>query len=318
MKYQIVTRPNSLRILVRDGEIDALGSHSGITRLPLQKVLLRSHSRKPWRMSLSHESLTKAAAILRRGRGNPPVAIGHLQSACAPADVDEAMQIQDALNEILTRDGLGRVIGTKIGCTTKVMQDFLGMRHPCSGAIFESTVHLGEGHFDFDAFLHVGVECEIAVQLASPIEAAHGPHTVESVAPLVKSVHAAIEIVDDRYVDFVAREPDWRTWVADNFFGAGIVLGEPVTNWQSLVLPDVRGRMRINDDEVGTGYGRDIINGHPLEALVWLANEQSMRGRDLPADWIVMLGSVVQTKWVAKGDTVVAELDGLGTAKAVF
>ncbi|MCA9011824.1 MAG: fumarylacetoacetate hydrolase family protein [Planctomycetaceae bacterium] len=269
-------------------------------------------------MSLSLESLANAAAVLRRGRGNSPVPIGHLPSASAPTDVDEAMQIQDALNEILTRDGLGRVIGTKIGCTTRVMQEFLGMNHPCSGAIFASTVQHGEGRFDFDSFLHVGVECEIAVRLASPIAAAHGPYSVESVAPLVKSVHAAIEIVDDRYVDFVAREPDWRTWVADNFFGAGIVLGEPVTDWQSLVLPDIRGRMRINGNEVGMGYGRDIINGHPLEALVWLANEQSARGRDLPADWIVMLGSVVQTRWVTKGDAVVAELDGLGSAKAVF
>lgn len=269
-------------------------------------------------MSLTPKSLTKAAALLRRGRGNPPVAIGHLQSDCAPADVDEAMQLQDVLNEILTRDGLGQVVGTKIGCTTQVMQEFLGMSHPCSGAIFDSTVQFGEGRFDFESFLHVGVECEIAVQLASPIEAANGPYSMESVAPLVKSVHAAIEIVDDRYVDFVAREPDWRTWIADNFFGAGIVLGEPVTDWQSLALPDIRGRMRINDDEVGTGYGRDIINGHPLEALVWLANEQSMRGGDLPADWIVILGSVVQTKWVSKGDAVVAELDGLGTAKAQF
>lgn len=269
-------------------------------------------------MSLSQESLATAAATLRRGRDNPPVAIGHLPTECAPADVDEAMQIQDALNELLTHDGLGRVVGTKIGCTTKVMQEFLGMSHPCSGAIFDSTVHIGEGRFDFDSFLHVGVECEIAVRLASPIKAANRPHTLENVAPMVRSVHAAIEVVDDRYVDFVAREPDWRTWVADNFFGAGIVLGEPLTDWQSLALPDVRGRMRINDDEVGTGYGRDIINGHPLEALVWLANEQSKLGRDLPADWIVMLGSVVQTKWVSKGDTVEAELDGLGTARAVF
>jgi 2-oxo-3-hexenedioate decarboxylase/2-keto-4-pentenoate hydratase len=198
------------------------------------------------------------------------------------------------------------------------MQEFLGMTHPCSGAIFAATVHHGEGRFDFDSFLHVGVECEIAVQLALPIEASASPHTMESVAPAVKSVHAAIEIVDDRYQDFVAREPDWRTWVADNFFGAGVVLGEPVTDWQSLDLPAVCGRMRINDNEVGAGHGRDIINGHPLEALVWLANEQAARDRDLPADWIVMLGSVVQTKWLRKGDVVVVELDGLGTAKAAF
>jgi 2-keto-4-pentenoate hydratase len=76
--------------------------------------------------------------------------------------------------------------------------------------------------------------------------------------------------------------------------------------------------MHINDIEVGSGYGRDIINGHPLEALVWLANAEADRGRDLPADWIVMLGSVVQTKWVTKGDLVSVEIEGLGATSVRF
>lgn len=228
------------------------------------------------------------------------------------------MQLQDALNELLTSEGHGRVVGTKIGCTTRVMQEFLGMEHPCCGAVFDSTVHHAEGHLDFSSFLHVGVECEIAVQLGAPIEASAAPHTMDSVSRSVKTFHAAIEIVDDRYVDFAAGEPDWRTWVADDFFGAGIVVGEAVTEWRSLDLAELRGVMHINGVEVGSGHGRDIINGHPLEALVWLANEQAARGRDLPLDWFVMLGSVVQTKWVSKGDIVDVELDGLGTARAEF
>jgi 2-keto-4-pentenoate hydratase len=246
------------------------------------------------------------------------VPIGHLPVDCAPADAAEAMQLQDALNDLLTREGNGRIVGTKVGCTTRVMQEYLGMTQPCSGAIFDSTVHRGEGRVDFDSFLHVGVECEIAVQLASAIEASGGPHSMESVTRSAGTIHAAIEIVDDRYVDFEARKPDWRTWVADNFFGAGIVLGKPVKDWRTLDLAAIQGTMRINDEEVGSGHGRDIINGHPLEALVWLANEHAGRGRNLPAGWTVMLGSVVQTKWVSKGDVVEVELEGLGTAKAVF
>ena len=269
-------------------------------------------------MSLSADALARGASTLSQGRSRPPVPIENLPEDCAPADVDEAMQLQDELNNLLTQRGCGTVVGTKIGCTTQVMQDFLGMTHPCSGAIFDSTVREIEGQFEFDSFLHVGVECEIAVRLSSPIRASDAPHSMETVVSSVESVHAAIEIVDDRYIDFVNREPDWSTWVADNFFGAGIVLGEPVTDWESLNLASVRGVMRINGQEVGEGCGRDIINGHPLEALVWLANEHAVRGRDLPTNWIVMLGSVVQTKWVCKGDVVDVELNGLGTARAKF
>lgn len=267
---------------------------------------------------LSSQELQTAAEILRRGRATPPKTIGHLPANCSPNDLSEAMQLQESLNEQLSQHGFGPVVGTKIGCTTKVMQDFLGISHPCSGAIFESTVHHGNGQLDFESYLHVGVECEIAIKLASTITAADGPFTLESVSPFVKSVHAAIEIVDDRYVDFANRVPDWRTWVADDFFGAGVVLGEPVTDWQDLDLAALRGVMRINGEEVGAGHGRDIINGHPLEALVWLANGQTSRGLSIPADWIIMLGSVVQTKWVSQGDTVEVELDHLGKATAKF
>ena len=269
-------------------------------------------------MTLSENAVRRAAAQIVKGRSQPPSPIGFLSRECQPVDLADSMAIQDAVHELLTTTGYGSVVGTKIGCTTKVMQDFLGMTHPCAGAIFDATVHHETGEFKFDSFLHVGVECEIAVKLGSALETAAGPHSIESVSDAIAALFPAIEIVDDRYVDFVAREPDWRTWLADDFFGAGIVLGKPVTQWSELDLADVQGSMYINGFEVGSGHGRDIINGHPLEALVWLANAEAARGRDLPADWIVMLGSVVQTKWVARGDIVDVEIEGLGQASARF
>ena len=269
-------------------------------------------------MTVSETTARLAAEQIRQRRRQPLAPIGHLPSNCQPTDVSDALAIQDVLNEFLSADGHGAVVGTKIGCTTKVMQDFLGMTHPCAGAIFDSTVRHVDGDFEFSSFLHVGVECEIAVRLDAGILAMAAPHTVESVSSSVGEFYPAIEIVDDRYEDIETRVPDWRTWLADNFFGAGIVLGEPVSEWRDLDLANVLGVMRINGAQVGAGRGRDIINGHPLEALAWLANFQAARGRDLPKNWIVMLGSVVQTKWVAAGDVVEVELSGLGTARATF
>jgi 2-keto-4-pentenoate hydratase len=269
-------------------------------------------------MALSETSVKRAAAQLVKGRLQPPSPIGHLPCECHPVDLSDSMAIQEAVHELLAANGYGSVIGTKIGCTTKVMQDYLGMTHPCAGGIFESTVHHEAGEFEFGAFLHVGVECEIAVKLGSDIQAAAAPHSIESVSDAVAAFFPAIEVVDDRYVDFIAREPDWRTWVADDFFGAGIVLGKPMTQWADLDLANVQGSMRINGIEVGSGHGRDIINGHPLEALLWLANAEAARGRDLPAHWIVMLGSVVQTQWINRGDAVDIEIEGLGKACARF
>jgi 2-keto-4-pentenoate hydratase len=75
--------------------------------------------------------------------------------------------------------------------------------------------------------------------------------------------------------------------------------------------------MTINGAEVGAGRGGDVL-GHPLEALAWLANARAARDRDLEAGTFVLLGSVVETRWVAAGDLVEVALDGLAGASARF
>ena len=126
---------------------------------------------------------------------------------------------------------------------------------------------------------------------------------------------AAIEVVDDRWTDY--KSMDTATLIADDFFGAGCVLGTPVVDWRSLDLSCVSGSMSINGETVGAGTGSDIM-GHPFEALAWLANLMTRRGVMLRAGEFVLLGSIVETQWVDKGDVVTIILEGLGKATALF
>ena len=52
-----------------------------------------------------------------------------------PADEAEAYAIQEALHRRLEDAGRGPVVGYKIGCTTPVMQRFLGIDSPCAGGV---------------------------------------------------------------------------------------------------------------------------------------------------------------------------------------
>ena len=58
--------------------------------------------------------------------------------------------------------------------------------------------------------------------------------------------------------------------------------------------------------------------GDPLSALAWLANSMITRGKQLNSGEFVLLGSLVQTEWVNKGDIVDIELEGQGKARAIF
>ena len=241
--------------------------------------------------------------------------IDQLPLECRPQDLLDGYAVQEALHDLLTAAGLGPVAGHKIGCTTPVMQAFLGIDHPCAGQVHEKAVHHRQAHVRHADYVRVGVECEIAVRLGADLGPGDGPFDRERVARAVDAVLPAMEIVDDRYRDY--RTLDVATLIADDFFNAGCVLGMPVTRWGDLDLSALTGVTRLNGVEVGRGEGRAVM-GHPLEALAWLATLRARRGLALRAGEFVLLGSVVETRWVSPGDEVAVAINGLGEVHATF
>lgn len=238
-----------------------------------------------------------------------------LPAEIRPQDLDDAYTIQERLNEILVERGLGQPIGYKIGCTTPVMQEYMNIHEPSFGEVFAPTVHRNTATLRHADYSEPGVEAEIAALLGADLPAAQAPYDRDSVAAAVEACMASVELVDARYFDY--RELDTPTMVADDFFNAACILADPVTDWRSLDLADVQGRMDVNGVEFGSGAG-SLIMGHPLEALAWLANRLAERGRELKSGEFVTLGSVVPTKWVSQGDLIEVEMAGLGSVTVKF
>jgi 2-keto-4-pentenoate hydratase len=242
------------------------------------------------------------AAELIAGARRRKLRLDRLPEASRPLDEAEAYRTQAAVHRLLgARRG-----GHKIGCTTPTMQKFLGIANPCAGAVFDTRIYRGEVALPFDDFLHVGVECEIAVRLREDV--ATGPFTADRLAAAVAGYMASIEIVDDRFIDF--RAVDTPTVIADDFFAWGLVLGTEVQA-DATAIPNMVGTTTINGVEVGRGQGRDVL-GHPLNALAWLAENLCARGDYLRAGEVVTTGSLVETKWLARGDRVIVAVSGLG------
>ena len=258
-------------------------------------------------------AIVEAAALLADHRLRR-VPLDTLPEALRPHVEAEAYAVQDALHERLV-PSLGRVAGHKIGCTTAVMQAFLGISHPCAGGVFARTVHASPAEIPHAGFVRVGVECEIVARLATPLVPRPVDYTRYDVEKAVGALMAGMEIVDARYVDY--SKLDMPTLLADDFFDAGCVLGPAVHDFRAVDLESVVGVTTINGVEVGRGRGADVM-GHPFEALAWLANRRSQRGLGIDAGEFVFLGSVVETKWVAAGDVVVMELERLGRIEARF
>ena len=261
-------------------------------------------------MAANPDPIEGAAQLLfkaaRAGEKGAP-----LPTDLAPPDVATAYLVQDRLQALWVAAGAGPVAGWKVALTSKVMQELVGVAQPCEGAIFANRVHHGAVSLPHDTCVNIGVESEIAVRLGHDLPPSDGPYDQDNIRAAVAACMAAIEIVDDRAIDY--KLVDAQLLIADNSFNAGCILGPEVNRWQELDLAALPGRMLINGEVVGEGVGGDAL-GHPLASLAWLANNLNLRGTMLHAGDVVMTGSIVATKWLQPGDHMVTEIDGLGKA----
>jgi 2-keto-4-pentenoate hydratase len=228
----------------------------------------------------------------------------NLPDGIAPTNFEEAYAAQEALIK-LWEPRLGKVAGLKIAVTTKVMQELMGINHPCGGTIFASRVHASPARITKADFVNVRIECELAVRVARDLPKGSAPYTRESARAAVAEVMAAFELIEDRNAEYKACKA--LSLIADNAWNGGIVLGPGKAPPSGSDLNGIVGRLKRNGREELTGKTDD-----PMGALAWVANLAADRGRPLKAGMVVITGSVVPTIDIGIGERLDFALDGVG------
>ncbi|HUG14800.1 MAG TPA: fumarylacetoacetate hydrolase family protein [Thermomicrobiales bacterium] len=234
------------------------------------------------------------------------VPITPLSEAVGLSDVSEAYAIQAAWTELRRSRG-ERVLGRKIGLTSRAMQEAAGVFEPDFGALWSSRfVHaaLGVATMPHDAFIQPRLEGEIAYLLGSPLR---GPDvSVADVQAATDAVAASFEVVDSR---IIRREFKLVDTVSDNASYGAFTLGP----WDaSLAGADLRALGMLisqNGELVVEGVGAASL-GNPATAVAWLANKLDEFGVGLDRGDIILSGSLGRAVPIAKGDTFVLELHG--------
>ena len=224
--------------------------------------------------------------------------------------IAEAYAVQKEYLKLLAEEQ-GQVAGYKLAYTTAALQQQAGWTEPCSGALMATTIYQSPATLKADNYRRLGFECEVAVRLASDLPPTGAPYTRDSVAEAVGEVMAAFEVIDMRLPEGMHGLARTLSSVATNISNAGAILGPPISEWRSLDLAAARGVATVNGEEVGSGYGSDVM-GHPFEPLAWLANKLAEEGEMLPAGAVVITGSIVTPKFLNAGDRAVVSIDGLG------
>jgi 2-keto-4-pentenoate hydratase len=229
-------------------------------------------------------------------------------------DEDAGYSVQADANVVLEQT-LGPVAGHKIGATAEGMRRLLNVPGPIAGDVFSRTVHAESATLELGHYVRPGIETEIAVRIARDLTPDEAPWTIERIRAVVAAVMPTIEIVDDRYTDYKAAGAG--TIIAINVFNAGSILGPETTDWQGLTLDRLTARTIIDGKEVATGLSNELL-GHPLNALVWLADRYAGLGRTLKAGRFVSLGTITPVQWIAGPCEVTIEVEGLGEVGVCF
>jgi 2-keto-4-pentenoate hydratase len=227
----------------------------------------------------------------------------NLPDELRPASIAEAYAAQEAYYR-LAEATYGAVGGAKIATTTKVMQQLMGIDHPCGGAVFARTIHASPATLRSADFVNLRIESEIALKLGADLPASGAPWTRETVAPAIAGAMAAFELIEDRNADYAKVEV--RSLIVENCWNGGIVIGAPKTV-PVADLVGIPGRLVIGGKIVGEGKAED-----PCATLAWLANHVAERGRGLKAGMVVITGSLIPTVSIGPGQRAAFTVEGLG------
>lgn len=227
------------------------------------------------------------------------------------ATVEDSYAIQGVWRDRMVASGR-RLVGRKIGLTSKAMQQATGITEPDYGVMFDDTVYGSGDDIPVDHFSNVRIEVELAFVLKEPLE---GPdatlddalRATEYVVPALEVLNSHIELEGRTIVDTIS----------DNAAYGAMVLGDTRKRPADVDLPWVPGVLYKNGEVEETGVAAGVL-GHPATGVAWLANKLHQHGARLEAGEIILAGSFTRPMWVARGDEVLCDYGPMGTISCRF
>ncbi|KUJ77212.1 2-oxo-hept-4-ene-1,7-dioate hydratase [Ruegeria profundi] len=243
--------------------------------------------------------------------------IGLLTLRYPDMGMDDAYAVQNAIYRQKLAEGR-KVIGWKIGLTSKAMQHALNIDIPDSGILFDDMAFDNGGRVPAGRFIQPRIEAEIAFVMKSSVGGENV--TREDVIAATDYVAPSIEILDTRIQRVDPKTGKARTvydTISDNAANAGIVLG---AERHAIDAFDLRwvGALNFRNGEIEeTGLGAGVLND-PIKSVVWLARRMAQYGQSIEPGQIVLSGSFIRPIECPSGAKIHADFGAFGSADITF
>lgn len=243
--------------------------------------------------------------------------IGLLTKRYPDMGMDDAYQVQNAIYRAKLDAGR-KVIGWKIGLTSKAMQYALNIDIPDSGILFDDMLFENGATVPAGRFIQPRIEAEIAFVMKHAIGGTDV--TREDVIAATDFVAPSIEILDTRIQRVDPETGKARTvfdTISDNAANAGIVLGAECHPVDAFDLRWVGAITSRNGGVEETGLGAGVLND-PVESVVWLARRMAQYGQSIEPGQIILSGSFIRPVECPSGTSIHADFGAFGSVDIHF
>jgi len=258
---------------------------------------------------LNDKERREAADILLKAEKERKAAV-QLSKTFPAIEVEDSYAISRLVNEAKVAAG-SKIIGNKIGLTSKAMQASSQIDEPDYGVLHDYMIIEDGAKVPFERFIVPRVEPELVFVLGKPLK---GPGVgLLDVLRATEYVVPAIEIIDAR----IQNPRKITDTVADNGAAAGLIVGGRPVGPMEVDLRWVGALLYRNADIEETGVAAGVL-GHPAMAIAWLANKVGRFGDILEPGRVMLSGSFTRPVWAQKGDTLRADFGSLGSLSVQF
>jgi len=249
-----------------------------------------------------------AEQILRAERDKKPVQ--QLSKTFPEMEIADAYRVQDIWAEGRIANG-ARVVGHKIGLTSRAMQMASKMTEPDYGRILDDALFQDGARIKAGRFIKPRLEVELAFIMGKDIEGANVQ--VYDVMRATEFVTPALEIID--YRTEVPRAI--VDTIADNAAFGAIVVGGRTIAPMDIDIRWVGATLSKNGVIEESGVSAAIM-GHPAAGIAWLVNKLHAVGGKIEKGQIVLAGSFTRPVDIASGDVIYADYGPLGSIGVAF
>ena len=261
-------------------------------------------------MALSPQKIRQLAERLRKA-GETGIATDPVRDELAAGDLTAAYAIQKVNTQYWLRKGR-RLVGRKIGLTSKSVQKQLGVDQPDYGMLYADMVLCDGEEVALSRVMQPKVEAEVALVLDKDLK--KKDISISELISAVAYAVPAIEIVGSRIANWNIKIQDT---IADNASSGLFVLGNEPSSLEGLDLRLAGMVMERRGEQVSLGAGVACL-GNPLNAALWLARTMVAVGAPLKAGDVIMSGALGPMAAVAAGDVIEVRISGLGSVRTAF